>query len=72
MMLLVSCIFRTFRIMDDDESKSLDIKEFKKGIHDYGLLIEDTVITELFNSLDKDGSGTLDFDEFLKALRVRP
>lgn len=56
--------------MDDDESKSLDFREFKKGIHDYGLLMEDTVIKELFEQLDKDGSGCLDFDEFLKALRV--
>lgn len=60
---------RTFRIMDDDESKSLDFKEFKKGIHDYGLLMEDGVIKQLFEQLDKDGSGSLDFDEFLKALR---
>lgn len=57
--------------MDDDESKSLDFKEFKKGIHDYGLLMEDEVIKQLFEQLDKDGSGCLDFDEFLKALRVR-
>lgn len=56
--------------MDDDESKSLDFKEFKKGIHDYGLLMEDSIIKELFQQLDKDGSGSLDFDEFLKALRV--
>ncbi|XP_052776511.1 calcyphosin-like protein isoform X2 [Mya arenaria] len=60
---------RTFKIMDDDESHSLDFKEFKKGIRDYGLLMEDEVIKELFVQLDKDGSGQLDFDEFLKALR---
>ena len=61
---------RTFRIMDDDESRSLDFKEFKKGIHDYGLLMEDCTIKELFEKLDADSSGMLDFDEFLKALRV--
>ncbi|XP_052274406.1 calcyphosin-like protein isoform X3 [Dreissena polymorpha] len=60
---------RTFKIMDDDENKALDLKEFKKGIHDYGILMEDTIIKQLFDSLDKDGSGSLDFDEFLKALR---
>ena len=57
--------------MDDDESRTLDFKEFKKGIHDYGILMEDPVIKELFEKLDADGSGMLDFDEFLKALRVR-
>ena len=56
--------------MDDDESRSLDFKEFKKGIHDYGLLMEDATIKTLFEQLDADSSGVLDFDEFLKALRV--
>lgn len=60
---------RTFKIMDDDGSRSLDYKEFNKGIHDYGLDMEKDVIQKLFGDLDKDGSGSLDFDEFLKALR---
>lgn len=34
---------RLFRIMDDDGSKSLDLTEFKKGLHDYGLTIGDKV-----------------------------
>lgn len=60
---------RTFRIMDDDENRSLDFKEFRKGIHDYGIDMEDNQIKELFDLLDADSSGVLDFDEFLKALR---
>ena len=34
---------RVFRIMDDDGSKSLDFDEFKKGLRDYGLSIEESV-----------------------------
>jgi len=60
---------RTFRIMDDDSDLSLNIKEFKKGIHDYGLIMEDNVMENLFQQLDKDNSGALSFDEFLTALR---
>lgn len=56
--------------MDDDENRSLDIKEFKKAVSDYGVIMEDDDMQELFNRLDKDGSGSVDFDEFLKALRV--
>ncbi|ESO96368.1 hypothetical protein LOTGIDRAFT_202134 [Lottia gigantea] len=61
---------RTFKIMDDDESRSLDFKEFKKGISDYGLTeIKEETVQELFTTFDKDGSGTIDFDEFLVHLR---
>lgn len=41
MLCVVAC--RVFRIMDDDGSKKLDFQEFKKGIHDYGLLMDDAV-----------------------------
>lgn len=29
--------------MDDDSNKKLDMNEFKKGISDYGLVLEDGV-----------------------------
>ena len=56
--------------MDDDGNRSLDLKEFKKGVHDYGLIMEDSDVNAAFTQFDKDGSGTIDCDEFLKALRV--
>ncbi|GFN87108.1 calcyphosine-like b [Plakobranchus ocellatus] len=62
---------RTFKIMDDDASRSLDRKEFLKGLHDYGLVeITKEQADELFQIFDKDSSGTIDFDEFL--VRLRP
>ena len=56
---------RTFKIMDDDGSRSLDIHEFKKGLHDYGAEVSKQEGNVMFEQLDKDGSGTIDFDEFL-------
>ena len=35
--------YRTFRIFDDDGSKSLNFSEFKKGLRDYGLHLEPDV-----------------------------
>ena len=36
---------RTFKIMDDDGSHTLTFPEFKKGMHDYGVnLNEDKVV----------------------------
>lgn len=60
---------RTFKIMDDDGNRSIDFKEFKKGLHDYGCMLENEEAQEIFTDIDKDGSGSVDFDEFLKALR---
>nr|XP_033788748.1 calcyphosin-like protein isoform X2 [Geotrypetes seraphini] len=60
---------RVFRIMDDDNSKNLDFKEFLKGLNDYGLVIGKDEALDLFSQFDKDGSGTIDFDEFLITLR---
>jgi len=60
---------RTFRILDDDGNRSLDFKEFLKGLNEYGLLMDKTDSQALFHMLDKDGSGNIDFDEFLEALR---
>lgn len=57
--------------MDDDGSRSIDSKEFAKGMHDYGLMLEKEEVDDLFSRFDADGSGTVDFDEFLKNLRVR-
>lgn len=56
--------------MDDDNNRSLDFKEFQKGLNDYGLLIEKDEVTALFKHFDRDGSGTIDFEEFLITLRV--
>jgi len=62
---------RTFKIFDDDGSKSLDKNEFRNGVRDYGIILEKDVIDSAFDSLDKDKSGKLDFDEFLIALRPK-
>ncbi|XP_072032233.1 calcyphosin-like protein [Amphiura filiformis] len=60
---------RVFRIMDDDGNRSLDFREFKKGLQDYGVELENGEEKEVFGVFDKDGSGTIDFDEFLINLR---
>ncbi|XP_015221050.2 calcyphosine-like a isoform X1 [Lepisosteus oculatus] len=60
---------RTFRIMDDDGSRTLDFKEFLKGLHEYGVNMDKEEALKIFSLIDKDGGGTIDFDEFLQALR---
>ena len=50
--LIVANCFRAFRIMDDDSNKKLDMYEFKKGISDYGLILEEVVC--IFNISDSN------------------
>lgn len=56
--------------MDDNDNKTLDLGEFRKGLHDYGIDLDPDIITDLYHRLDRDKSGLLDFNEFLRALRV--
>ncbi|KAL0965693.1 hypothetical protein UPYG_G00284530 [Umbra pygmaea] len=60
---------RTFKIMDDDNNRTLDLKEFMKGLNDYGVQITKEEAIAMFESFDRDNSGFIDFDEFLLALR---
>uniref|UniRef100_A0A673KWU6 Calcyphosin-like protein n=1 Tax=Sinocyclocheilus rhinocerous TaxID=307959 RepID=A0A673KWU6_9TELE len=62
---------RTFRIMDDDGSKSLNFQEFEKGLENYAVSVGKDKAQQIFAMMDKDGSGTINFDEFLEKLRVR-
>uniref|UniRef100_A0A8C9MX44 Calcyphosine like n=1 Tax=Serinus canaria TaxID=9135 RepID=A0A8C9MX44_SERCA len=70
------CIFlkfhvfhRAFRILDSNNSRTLDFKKFLRGLHHYAVVINIEEAQELFQIFDKDGSGTIDFDEFLATLR---
>jgi Ca2+-binding EF-hand superfamily protein len=62
---------RKFRIMDDDGSKSLSMAEFKKGVRECSLDLNEQELNQLFQHFDKDRSGSLDYDEFLRGLRVK-
>jgi Ca2+-binding EF-hand superfamily protein len=60
---------RSFRIMDDDNSRSISKAEFKKASRDFRLDIEDQDVDTLFNVIDRDRSGEIDYDELIRAIR---
>lgn len=60
---------KQFRIMDDNNSRSLDLYEFTKALKDYMLGFSDSEIRQLYAYFDYDRSGSVDYDEFLRSLR---
>jgi Ca2+-binding EF-hand superfamily protein len=60
---------KSFRIMDDNNSRSLDVYEFSKAMKDYMLGFSDAELKTLYSYFDSDRSGNVDYDEFLRALR---
>jgi Ca2+-binding EF-hand superfamily protein len=60
---------RQFKIMDDNNSKSLDKYEFTKAMTDYMLGFSESEIQKLFGYFDFDRSGSIEFDEFIRAIR---
>lgn len=60
---------RKFKIMDDDNSKSVSFKEFSKAIKEHTLTWTPEQIKIVFDHFDSDKSGEISFDEFLIGVR---
>jgi calcyphosin len=60
---------RNSRIMDDDSSQTLSKSEFKKGLQDSAVLLDDKTMKMLFHYFDSNQDGTIRFEEFLSALK---
>jgi len=60
---------RVFRNMDENNSKTLDPEDFKWGLYNYGICLEDSEIRTLIEYFDRNKDGIVNFDEFLVGLR---
>ena len=56
--------------MDDDNSWSIDMSEFRKAMRDYQLGFSDAEIETLYKKFDINKDGTINYDEFLRSIRV--
>jgi Ca2+-binding EF-hand superfamily protein len=54
--------------MDDNNSGSLDMYEFKKGLRDFAVDMEAVDVENLFKAFDMNGNGDIDFDEFIRVV----
>ena len=62
-------IGRAFRILDDSGNGSLDRKELRGGLEDFGVFLDDMQFNALFSLFDRNNDGAVSIDEFLVALR---
>lgn len=60
---------RSFKIADDDNSKNLNMEEFKKAIHDFRVGLNPKQSETLFGVFDRSGDGAIDYEEFLRGVR---
>lgn len=60
---------RSFQIMDDGNDKMLDRDDFKWGLYDYGVHLDDDSFAILLDAFDKNKDGYISFDEFLVTIR---
>jgi Ca2+-binding EF-hand superfamily protein len=60
---------RSFKIMDDGGDKMLDRDDFKWGLYDYGVHLDEDQFNVLLDEFDRNGDGLISFDEFLVTIR---
>lgn len=59
---------RQFKIMDDNNSGTLDPNEFVKAISDFGIEVDQKDIATVFKCFDTNGDGEINFHEFIRAI----
>jgi Ca2+-binding EF-hand superfamily protein len=60
---------RQFKIMDDNNSKTLDYPEFSKAIRDFRIDISEEDARRLFMYMDADRNGCVEYEEFVHRIR---
>ena len=54
-----------FKVLDTDESNSIEIDEFKKKIRGLHCGLDEDEIIMMWRKLDKNGDGAITFDEII-------
>eukprot|EP00604_Paraphysomonas_vestita_P002308 CAMPEP_0174818508 /NCGR_PEP_ID=MMETSP1107-20130205/1201_1 /TAXON_ID=36770 /ORGANISM="Paraphysomonas vestita, Strain GFlagA" /LENGTH=327 /DNA_ID=CAMNT_0016030435 /DNA_START=313 /DNA_END=1296 /DNA_ORIENTATION=+ len=60
---------KSLAIMDDNGDKRLSKSEFKKGMSDYGIELNNREVDDIFLTFDRDRNGFIDVDEFFIGIR---
>lgn len=61
---------RKFRIIDDDNSKTISFSEFVKAMNETSLRLSDLEVKVIFQLFDRHHTGEISYDDFLLMLAV--
>lgn len=59
---------KSFKVIDDDRSGTLDADEFAKALRTYRITSDPLEIKTIFETFDPDHNGTIDYEEFLRGI----
>ena len=65
----ICSIARNFRIVDDNNTQTIDFNEFKKACKTFNFGLEDNQMRIAFVAFDRDNTGEIDYDEFIRSVR---
>ena len=65
----ICSIARNFRIIDENNSQTIDFDEFKQVCNMYNFDLDDKQLKMVFGNFDSENIGEIDYDEFIRTLR---
>ena len=65
----ICSIARNFRIVDENNTQTIDFNEFKKACRTFNFELNDNQLRIAFVAFDRDNTGEIDYDEFIRNIR---
>ena len=65
----ICSIARNFRIIDENNSQTIDFYEFKQVCNMYNFGLDDNQLKIIFANFDTEKTGEIDYDEFIRTIR---
>ena len=65
----ICSIARNFRIIDENNSQTIDFYEFKQVCNMYNFGLDDNQLKIIFTNFDIENTGEIDYDEFIRTIR---
>ena len=65
----ICSIARNFRIIDENNSQTIDFYEFKQVCNMYNFGLDDNQLKMIFANFDTENTGEIDYDEFIRTIR---